>query len=368
MKKTIEEKLGGVSQLGFGAMRLPKFDGKIDQDETNAMVKYAFDNGVNYFDTAYVYDDGDSERALGKALKQLNREDFFVADKLPFWDDSEPNFMEKMFNISLERLGVDYFDFYLLHSMTKPTLEKVKKHGALEFVLEKKRQGKIKHIGFSIHDDVECLKQMFDLYDGWEFVQIQLNYLDLDGQPGDAGYQELVRRGVPIIIMEPLKGGLLADLPATIAEPYRKLSGNDSSFSFRWLAEKPGIAVILSGMSTMEQMQQNTELFNNITPLSEAEHAAIAEVGENVKKYQKVPCTTCAYCMPCPIGIDIPETFKAWNTKHLNTGNENWISGTFIDYNMASSCVECNSCTKHCPQQIDIPAKLKELIAEGEAG
>ncbi len=350
-----------LSKLGFGAMRFPQKDDVIDQAQVNELIKYAFDNGVNYFDTAYVY--GGSEVALGKAIKQLKREDIFIADKMPFWGIDSEEFLERTFNESLERLQTDYIDFYLMHYMCKSNLTKLRKYSAIEFAKKMQKEGKIKYIGFSLHDDYETLVECLDLYD-WDFVQMQYNYLDLDDAPGQKGYDELVRRNLPIMIMEPLKGGILSDLPDTVTAPYRALGGSNVSYAFRWLAEQKNIEVILSGMSSMAQLKENIEIFNTVSPLTEIEHNAIKEVMENVVKYQKVPCTGCKYCMPCPLDVQIPSIFKAWNMKAMPVQHTGWVSGVAVDYNSAEACIDCKACTEKCPQRIDIPAKLSQLLAE----
>ena len=351
-----------VSKLGLGCMRFPKKDGKIDQEQVNQMVKYAHENGVNYFDTAYVYDGGGSEIALGIALKQLKREEFFVTDKMPFWVAKTKDDLDKIFNKSLERLQVEYIDFYLMHSLYRDTYEKMMELDAFKWAINKKKEGKLKYLGFSIHDGYDVLVDVLKEH-AWDFAQIQFNYLDLDDYPGEKGYDELVKRNIPIVIMEPLKGGLLADLPDNIAKPYRDLGGSNPSYSFRWLAEKQGIATILSGMSNMKQLQENVELFKDIQPLSDKEHTAILEVEKNIKELQKVKCTGCRYCMPCPHGVEIPDIFIAWNTKSMHKGS-NWISGTDIDYESAQKCVKCGLCATHCPQHIEIPQMLEKVLSE----
>ncbi len=348
-----------VSKLGFGAMRLPTVDKVIDQEHVNRMVAYAIEHGVNYFDTAFVYHGGKSEVALGQALAPYDRTSYFVASKMPFWDLKTPEDLDTTFNTTLERLGMDYIDFYLMHSLDAGTFEKLKSLNAYEWAQKKKAEGKIRHVGFSIHDNFDTLKAILD-YAQWDFAQVQLNYLDLDDNPGLAGYEEITGRNIPLIIMEPLKGGILSDIPAEIAAPYARLGGTPVSFAFRWLAERPGIMTILSGMSNLEQIQQNIEVFANPAPLSDAEHDAIEQVCAGIKAAQKVPCTGCAYCMPCPAGVEIPALFKAWNTLSMRQ-NTNWVSGTFIDKKNAAQCVSCMQCTSHCPQHINIPEKLQEL-------
>ena len=363
MKMSKLDKLNiSLSKLGFGAMRLPEKDGIIDQDHVNRMVKYAFDNGINYYDTAYVYDDGGSEIALGKALKQLKREDFFLADKLPFWKADSKESLDTIFNTTLERLQTDYIDFYLMHSLDRDSFEKMIEFDGVNWAIKKKKEGKIKHLGFSIHDDYDFLLEVLKQYD-WDFAQIQFNYLDLDDNPGEKGYNELVKLNIPIIIMEPLKGGLLSDIPDNIAAPFRELGGSNVSYAFRWLAEKEGIVTILSGMSNMNQLEENIKVFEDIQPLNQEEHKAILKVEENIKALQKVKCTSCRYCMPCPFGVEIPDIFKAWNTKAMHNSS-NWISGTFINYKSAAKCVSCGKCLSLCPQHIQIPDMLQKVISE----
>lgn len=363
MKTSQWSKLGiKTSKLGFGAMRLPKIEKEIDQKQVNEMVKYAFDHGVNYFDTAYVYGGGTSEIALGKALKQFNRKDFFIADKIPFFEKTTKDDLDKILNTSLERLGTDYIDFYLMHALDKKKVAKMKELNGIEWAKEKLKEGKIKHLGFSIHDDYETLLDVLSLYD-WDFAQIQFNYMDIDDAPGEKGYEELKKRNIPIIIMEPLKGGILSDIPDNIAKPFRDLGGSNVSYGFRWLAQKDGIATILSGMSNNEQIKQNIDVFENITPLNNAEEKAIEMVRENINNSQKIGCTGCSYCMPCPHGVNIPELFKAWNVSALRPKG-NWINWGDIDLENAGKCVSCGLCSTKCPQHFDIPKKIKQLIDE----
>ncbi len=352
-----------LSKLGLGTMRFPEKDGEIDQEKVDEMIKYAFDNGINYFDTAYVYTG--SEVSLGKAIKQLNREDFYIADKMPYWGIDSEEYLEKTFNESLERLQTDYIDFYLMHSLSKSVIDKMKQYKGIEYAKNLKAQGKIKYLGFSIHDDYETLLEILDLAD-WDFVQIQYNYLDLTDAPGQKGYDELVKRNIPIIIMEPLKGGILSDLPEKLAMPYKELGGSNVSYAFRWLAEQSNVEVILSGMGSLEQLKENIEIFSDLKPLSEEEHNAIIKVKDNILKFQKVPCTGCRYCVPCPVGVQIPNIFKAWNTKAMQEFSDGWVSGGVIDFDSAASCIDCKVCMEHCPQRIDIPNKLAQVVSEKE--
>jgi predicted aldo/keto reductase-like oxidoreductase len=365
MKMSKVNKLNvSLSKLGFGAMRLPHKNEEIDQEQVNEMVKYAVDNGVNYFDTAYIYNNGGSETALGIALKQVKREDVFIADKLPMRKIVSKEGLDDLFNTSLERLQTDYIDFYLMHALEGELLDTIIKYDVISWALQKKKEGKIKYLGFSIHDDYEFLLKVLNLND-WDFAQIQFNYLDLDDNPGEKGYLELSKRNIPIVIMEPLKGGLLSDIPDSVAKPFRDIGGSNVSYSFRWLAEKEGIVTILSGMSNMAQLKENVEIFKYIQPLNTEEHKAILEVEQNLRALQKVKCTGCRYCMPCPFGVEIPDIFKGWNTKSIHSGS-NWISGSHIDYESAAKCVECGQCMTHCPQHIQIPDMLKSVISEKE--
>lgn len=363
MKMSKVDKLNvNLSKLGFGLMRLPRKNDEIDQEQVNEMVKYAYDNGVNYFDTAYVYNDGGSEISLGIALKQIKREDVFIADKLPMRKITSKEGLDDLFNTSLERLQTDYIDFYLLHALDKGLLETIKNYDVIEWALKKKKEGKIKYLGFSIHDRYETLLELLELND-WDFVQIQFNYMDLLDQPGEKGYLELSKRNIPIIIMEPLKGGMLSDIPDNIAKPFRDLNGSNVKFAFSWLAEKKGIVTILSGMSNMAQITENVELFSNIQDLSKEEHEAIQEVEKNIRTLQKVNCTGCRYCMPCPFEVRIPNVFRSWNSKSMNEGS-NWIKASEIDYESAEKCTECGACMVHCPQHIQIPDMLKKVLTE----
>lgn len=361
---TLEDLGVKLSKLGFGAMRLPvDATGTINQDAVDEMVAYAMEKGVNYFDTSIVYHNGQSEVALGKALRHFNREDYYIADKMSFWSVETPEQLDTVFEGSLERLGMEYIDFYLMHSLTHAIFDKMKRLDAINWAIEKQKQGKIKYLGFSIHDDADLLRAVLDAHN-WDFAQIQYNYLDEKDRPGKEGYDELVSRGVPIIIMEPLKGGLLATLPAHFKAPLTALDQGASaaSYSFRWLAEKTGIVCILSGMNQLSHMVDNINTFTNLSPLTEAEHEAITHVKKRIEESQKVSCTGCKYCLPCPLGIDIPSVFGNWNVHAMNQSG-NWISGGDIDYNAAAKCIACGKCMKKCPQHIQIPDKFKELLA-----
>lgn len=363
MNYSVFEKLNvKASNLGFGAMRFPQKDGKIDQDQVCDMIDLAMAQGVTYYDTAAVYGDGASEIALGNALKKYDRSKILVADKLPFWKPKSTQDLEDVFNRTLKNLQMDYLDFYLMHNMNTPTTSNMEKLGGLEFAKQKKAEGKIKYLGFSIHANFAHLEKMLAMYD-WDFVQIQYNYLDTNGEPGQAGYEELVRRNIPIIIMEPLKGGVLTNLPNEMTKPFSDLGASAAEMAFRWLIPQKNIKVILSGMSDLAQVKSNLAIFNNPKPLTSDEEKAIAQVKSGIIATQKVGCTGCGYCMPCPSGVNIPAAFKSWNTAAMKLKG-NWISDGDIDIENAKKCVKCGICMTHCPQSIQIPEMLAKLVAE----
>lgn len=347
-----------ISRLGFGAMRFPN-----DRKEIKKMIDEAYYNGVNYFDTAYVYEN--SEVELGNVLKDYKRDTFFVTSKLPAWRINKNKSADDLFNESLERLKVDYIDYYLIHSIDEESIELVKKYDLVNFCLNLKKEGKIKHLGFSIHADMKVLKEMLSLTNQFEFVQIQLNYLDYISEPGFEGYEYLTSKNIPVVVMEPLKGGTLSILPDEIAKPFINLKKDYSysSYAFKWVMENENVKVILSGMSDSLQVKDNLKTFSVENKLTIKEKEAIEEVKNNIINHQKVPCTGCRYCMPCKQGVDIPGCFKAWNTKSMNTSN--WISGTNLpEKGTPDKCIECGACMKHCPQHINIIEKLKEVRKE----
>lgn len=351
-----------VSKLGFGCMRFPKKDNVTDQECVDQMVRYALDHGVNYFDTAFGYGNGENERNLAHALKASGypREAYTIADKMPFWRADSKEFLENTFNEALKNLETDYIDFYLLHAMNVDLFEKALSFDAINWINEKKRQGKIRHVGFSIHDSHDLLVRILDA-NQWDFVQIQYNYLDENDRPGKLGYDELVKRGIPIVIMEPQKGGTLSDLTDNIAGPFREIGGSNASYSFRWLCERPGIMTILSGMKTMGQVMENVQIFDEPKPLTRAEEEAILKVVKNIQAQNRIGCTGCGYCQPCPMDIKIPDIFRAWNTRDLEAGAD-WVNGTDVDVRNAENCVKCGACLEKCPQKIAIPDKLEEII------
>lgn len=354
-----------TSLLGFGAMRLKTVDGEIDEELGFKLFDMAYKAGVNYFDTALPYTDRKNELFVGKALKRYPRDSFYLASKLSlFCFDSEEE-AKKSIDIQLKNLQTDYIDFYLVHSLHKASFQKFKDWNMLETVLEWKKQGKIKHLGFSFHDDLNMFKEILDYYDGWEFVQIQLNYMDVDIQQGIEGYKILEEKKIPVVIMEPVKGGKLAAFNEEAAKPFKEYSNASlASWALRWVGSLPGVRVILSGMNSEEQVIDNLNTFNNFKPLNEEELKRVSDVRERIKKATAVGCTACKYCMPCPAGVNIPSNFSIYNDYKMYK-NKDWTSWQFEGLKKnnadASVCVECRSCVDKCPQHIDIPEKLKDM-------
>jgi len=366
-----------VSTFGMGCMRLPlkKLEGgkteygQIDEKEAIAMVRYAADHGVNYFDTAYAYHDGNSEKVLGKALKGGYREKVKLATKLPVWKVEKYEDFDKILDEQLKRLEVDFVDFYLLHSLSADSWKKAKRLGALEFLDRAVESGKIKHPGFSFHDRVEIFRNIIDSYDRWSMCQVQYNILDEHAQAGIEGIKYAASKGIPVVIMEPLRGGRLVNgISADIKAVWDKtdIKRSPAEWAFRWVCNHPEVTVILSGVSTMEQLKDNIRIFENALPgsMTDKELAIVKEVQECYKSKIKVGCTGCRYCMPCPSGVQIDSTFSLYDTAMLFdnlAGNRERYKKEYIDKGKdATLCVECGHCESVCPQHIPIIEKLKE--------
>jgi len=365
MEKRKLEKLGiETSLLGFGCMRFPtNSDGKINYDETEKMIDKAIAQGVNYIDTAYPYHGGESEVVVGKILKKYDRNSFYLATKLPVWDVKKVEDVDRIFNEQLNKLQVDYVDFYLMHAMNKDRWDEMLEIGCVKRLEELKAEGKIKYLGFSFHDCYETFEEMIN-YREWDFAQIQFNYMDVDEQAGIKGYKLAEEKGVPLVIMEPIKGGSLASFAPELAEKFAELDKDASiaSFALRWVGTFPNVKVILSGMSTMEQVEDNLKTFGGFKPLSDKEQTVIAEVKEILESRVKNGCTGCAYCMPCPAGVDIPGSFRAWNTYYAyqNYGVVKWSWEEGIgESRQPKNCIKCGKCESACPQKISIREDLE---------
>jgi predicted aldo/keto reductase-like oxidoreductase len=365
MKNRVMEKIGmEVSLLGFGCMRFPEIDGKPDMTKVCEMVSRAYDSGVNYFDTAYVYGAGESEKAIGKALAEYPRGSYYFADKLPIWEAKEQADLEKLFNTSLERLGTDYIDFYLLHAIDKDNWKKLKEYGAIEFCQKKQAQGKIRFIGFSFHDDPELFAEVTDAFD-WDFVQIQLNYLDWDAMRAKELYEIIEKKNLSCVVMEPVRGGGLANPPEDISDVFKKANPevSISSWALRFCASLPSVKVILSGMSNIEQVSDNIATLSDFEPLNKDEYKTIDQAVEIMNSKPHIGCTACRYCMPCPYGVDIPGSFGSYNDymKLHDNGALHWNLGVVLKDKGPEKCVKCGVCIKKCPQHLNIPDELTKV-------
>lgn len=366
-----------VSLLGFGSMRLPVLsNGEIDEPQAINMIRTAIDRGVNYVDTAYMYHDGKSEVVVGKALKDGYREKVLLADKMPIWSARNEDEMKAIFEEQFKRLDVTCIDMYLVHNITTGIWKLAKKHNLLRFLEEEKKKGRIKYIGFSFHDELPVFKEVLDAYQ-WDFCQIQLNYMDADFQAGVAGLTYATEKGIPVIVMEPLKGGKITDsLPSSIQEIWdtAEIKRTPAEWAFKWVANFPSVFTILSGMSNMAQLEDNLRIFNDLKPdsLTEKEKAIIRQAAYQYNSLIKFSCTACKYCMPCPVKINIPSVISLYNDWFLYGQNQK----TADDYLMwnplgkrASDCTGCKACEEHCPQGLPVSEimKLAAALFEKEA-
>ena len=364
-----------LSALGFGAMRLPVIDGKdgcIDQQAVDRMVDMAIENGVNYFDTAWGYHEGHSEESMGRALGRYPREKFYLADKFPGYDLSNMPKVREIFEAQLERCGVDHFDFYLFHNVCEMNIDAYlddETYGIYSYLMEQKKNGRIRHLGFSCHGAMPVLKRFLEAYGkDMEFCQIQLNYVDWSLQDAEAKVELLNQWNIPIWVMEPVRGGKLAKLGDADEAKLLALRPDEKvvAWAFRFLQSVPGVVVTLSGMSNEQQMRENIATFSEEKPLSDAEMKTVLTIAEDMMR-GVLPCTACRYCTThCPKGLDIPALLALYN-EHAFTG------GGFIapmalmavpDDKKPSACIGCRSCEQVCPQQIKISEAMKDFTAK----
>ena len=393
LQGTMLQNYPGIGTLGYGCMRWPMVKGedgksRIDQEEVNRLVDFALEHGVNYFDTSPVYLGGDSERATAEALNRHPRESWKLATKLSIFGPASYEACLRMYRRSFEIFKTDYIDYYLLHSIRdlEDFNARFGDNGIVDFLVKEREAGRIRHLGFSFHGHKDGFDQMMALHEKyhWDFVQIQMNYIDWEHPNGrntraDYLYAELDKREIPVVIMEPLRGGSLADIPARLAdrlkerEPRRTVA----SWAFRYVGSFPRVMCALSGMTYMEHLQDNLENFLNFQPLTDEEKALLLDTADQMENYPLVRCTDCKYCMPCPYGIDIPGIFKFYN--------DNVTAGTYVtgkeqkDYakarrryllayneaiptvRQADHCISCRRCEKECPQNIRIPNELRRI-------
>ena len=364
-----------ISVLGYGCMRFTQRAGRIDLEKTEKELLEAYKSGVNYYDTAYIYPG--SEAALGEILERNHlRDQVNIATKLPHYMIKSREDAEKYFQEELRRLRTDHVDYYLMHMLTDvKTWERLKTLGIDSWIKEKMESGAIRQIGFSYHGNSDMFCQVLDAYD-WDFCQIQYNYLDEHSQAGRKGLHHAASKGIPVVIMEPLRGGrLVNNLPEKAQKLFRdyEIKRSPAEWAFRWLWNQPEVTCVLSGMNSMEMVRENVKTASDasVGEFREQEMALIRQVVEAINEKMKVGCTGCGYCMPCPKKVDIPGTFSAYNKRYTDntfTALKEYLMCTALrkDSTSAANCVECGLCEKHCPQGIQIRQELKNARKELE--
>lgn len=370
-----DKKGNQLSILGYGCMRFTKNGSTIDLEKAEQELMYGISHGINYLDTAYVYPG--NEEAVGKILaKNHCREEINLATKLPHYLIKTRAGAEKKFQEELQRLQTDYIDYYLMHMLNDcRTWEKLVQIGIRDWIEEKKKSGVIRNIGFSYHGNSENFRALLDAYD-WDFCQIQYNYLDEHAQAGREGLEYAGKKGIPVIIMEPLRGGRLVNhLPQGARECIAKSDTfhTPAELALRWLWDQPQVTCVLSGMNSIDMVKENIRIAETAEPnqFGEQEQALVAQVREEIRRKMKVPCTGCGYCMPCPQHVDIPMAFHCYNLRYAegkHSGMWEYVQSTAMrrDTTSASQCIGCGKCERHCPQGIQIREKLKEAVRELE--
>ena len=365
----------GVSALGFGAMRLPQRDGRVDEARAVPLLEAALERGVNYLDTAYVYHDGESERVVGLALDNGWRDRAYVATKLPVWEVARPGDQEAPFATQLARLRAERIDFYLLHALNKRHWKNVLDSRSLEWLDEQKRRGRIRFAGFSFHDEFELFKEVVDAYD-WDFCQIQYNYAQRDVQAGARGLAYAAAKGLGVAVMEPLFGGFLAppQLVPDASRLFAEAAVEPVAAALRWLWDQPEVSLVLSGMGDLAQLEDNARAAAAACPgcLTPHEARTLDAACRLFREQVPIACSGCGYCLSsCAAGVRIPVVFDLYN-KYLLTGRRHALQPALynglLPQEKASACVACGRCVSHCPQGLDIPRRLAAVTAEFEVG
>lgn len=361
-----------VSLLGMGCMRLPvDSEGSVDETEAIKIIRHGIDNGITYVDTAYMYHDGLSEKVLGKALRDGYRNKVLLADKMPPWLAKSEEDIEKIFNKQLERLQTDYIDMYLVHNVSGKLWKFTEKYNVLDFLTKKKEEGKIRYIGFSFHDDYEFFEEVIDKYP-WDFTQIQLNYIDEDFQAGVKGLKLTGKKGLPVVIMEPLKGGRLAStMPPAVDKIWSAMKEKRTpvDWAFRWVADFPEVMTVLSGMSSYDQLEDNLKIFADLESgnMTSEEKQIISDVAAKFREIIEYDCTKCRYCMPCPKKIDIPRSIDLYNQLGIYDNTEAIkVEYSWMIPNLPSKCITCRQCESHCPQNLPISDIMKKAATAFE--
>lgn len=361
-----------LSALGMGAMRLPVINGddaRVDEARTEEMIDYAMSQGINYYDTAWGYHNGNSELTVGRALHKYPRDSFFLADKFPGYDLSNMDKVEEIFEEQLKKCQVEYFDFYLFHNVCEMNIDAYlnPKYGIYDYLIEQKKAGRIRHLGFSAHGSYEVVKRFLDAYGrDMEFCQLQLNYLDWKFQGGKEKVELLKEWNIPVWVMEPLRGGRLAVLAEKDEAALKELRPDEKipAWAFRFLQSVPSVIMVLSGMSSMEQLQENIRTYSEDKPLNEKEMETLLAIADGMLEKKILPCTSCHYCVShCPQELDIPELLALYNEHCFTEGGfiAPMALSSYPKEKLPSACIGCGSCQAVCPQQIDIPEAMSDF-------
>lgn len=362
-----------LSALGLGAMRLPVIggdDSKIDETAAEKMVDYAMEHGINYYDTAWGYHGGQSELVIGRALKRYPRESYYLATKFPGYDLSNMDKVEEIFEKQLKKCGVEYFDFYLFHNVCEMNIDAYldDKYGIYRYLMKQKRAGRIRHLGFSAHGSYDVMKRFLEAYgEGMEFCQIQLNYLDWNFQDAKGKLELLAEHQLPVWVMEPLRGGKLAELSEEDAELLKNLRPDESvpAWAFRFLQSIPGVTMVLSGMSNSEQLRENIQTFEEEKPLNSKEMEKLLKIANNMVEKIALPCTACRYCVShCPQGLDIPALLALYNEHCVTDGGfiAPMALSAIPEEKRPGACIGCRSCESVCPQQIKVSEAMADFV------